>query len=166
MKRNLNDEEGFTFIEALVSLLISSFVLLLLTTGIHQAHSIKSQLTAKSSRPTAESIVSQRQIEWHIFLNQLENYLTDSKNPQVASRAIRVEEWDEEKKDWLDVMYEPPKSNNSRISRFKNNGNVTMLTGVASRTFQKNGGWLLIEVTFQNNEHYQGRIWIDSWVND
>lgn len=166
MKQILNKEEGFTYIEALVSLLVSSLVLLLLFAGINQAKSIQTNIKTNASKSTSNLIEGNRQIEWHQFLNQLENYLEGTKNPQVASRAIYVKEWDEEKQRWLDITYQPPKSNPSKISRFKSNGNVTMLTSVHTRTFKKNGGWLHVEVLFHNNETYSGRIWIESWAEE
>lgn len=164
MKYFLKNDEGFTLVEALVSLTVSTFVLLLLMTGIQQAFLLKANLVGNSSSYTSNNIVSNRQVEWHIFLNQLENYLRGSKNPQVVSRMILVEEWDEDEQEWFNVTYEPPESNISRISRFKKNGNMIMLTGVSHRTFKKEGGWLLIEVKFQNNEVFNGRVWVESWV--
>lgn len=166
MTHNLSKEEGFTFIEALVSLMVSSFVFLLLLGGIIQAQRIQTSVKSSATQASSDLIVGKRQIEWHQFINQLAYYLEGTKNPQVTSKLMIVDEWDEKNQKWVAVTYKPPESSLTKISQFKNNGNVTMLTGVRTRTFKKENAWLHVNVTFLNDETFSGRIWVESWAEE
>lgn len=163
MKPILSKEEGFTLLETLLSLMISSFVLLLLTGGLLTLVKMRdtmvshAQTSAKSNQMTGD-----RQVEWHIFLNQLENYLQGSYGAEVTLNNIYVKEPVDFETDYQEVNY---RIDGSRInfSRREKNGYQRMLTELEKIDFTRVGGWLEAEVLFLNGEAFSGRIWIASW---
>lgn len=164
MKWTLNNEEGFTLLETLLSLLISSLVILLLTGGILQVVAIRENVSNNAQESSRSHVITgDRQVEWHIFLNQLENYLQDSFEPQVVPHYIQVKEEEAGTKEQILVRYSQD-SNERNLSRKAANGNQRMLTGIKRIAFKRAGGWLTVEVTFINNDRYNGRIWLESWV--
>lgn len=165
MNINLTKQDGFTFLEALISLVISSMVLLLVTSGIVQAKKLKETLILDSAPTTTQTTISaDRQIEWHLFLNQLEVYLAETNNPKVSKNAVMVDEWDNESGRYDTISYLRPDSNRTVLIRRKNNGNHRLLTGIETIEFTlKNKATLILDVKFRNGESYTGRIWVDSW---
>src|SRR5699024_7811643 len=110
---------------------------------------------------------SSRQIEWHLFLNQLEHYLQGSSEPIVGKNYLEVREMDEENNHLVRVIYKRPDSGSKRtLLRYKNNGKIRLLTGIETIDFSKEGGWLTLNVKFRNNESYTGRIWVESWIEE
>lgn len=166
MKSILKNEAGFTLLEMLVSLLISSVIILFLVAGINQAHTIRSELIVSTNMINKETYVGHRQIEFHMFLNQLETLLEGTINPIVGDFEIFVDEWNEERENYEKVIYRSPKSNTSRIIRVKNFGNEPLLTGVLNKFFRRMGNWLFIDITFQNGETYSAKIWVASWGDE
>ena len=169
MTTNLNKENGFTLLETLIALMMTSAILMLLTGGLLQVNIMNKQLIQHSQhqKETADVVAGDRQIEWHLFLNQLETYLQGTINPEAVSRNLRVKEYDDEKEKWIIVDYRQPFEGSTRnIHQFKNNGNVRMLSGVESPGFHQEGGWLTLNFKFRNGEYYTGRIWVESWVKE
>ena len=167
MKLNLTKQTGFTLLEALIALLISSLVMLLLSSGIIAAGKMKETLIHDSQSVTDRShlVSGNRQIEWHLFLNQMEKYLEHTKNPQVFQEHILLEEWEEETNKYVDTRYDQRGSKNNFI-RSKNKGNNRMLTGIRTVRLKQKGGWLLLDFTFRNGENYQGKVWVYSWSEE
>lgn len=165
MRWILKSEQGFTLIETLISLFVSAFVLLLLTGGILQIVAVRDTLisNAQESR-RANSITGDRQVEWHIFLNQLENYLQDTYEPVIGQNEFEVKEPTNTDRGNRVVFYRRDATNKTNFSRRTINGNHRMLTGVNNIAFNQSGGWLLIEVFFMNGDQYTGHIFIDSWI--
>lgn len=169
MNINLNDEKGFTLLEAMIVLMLTSSILLLLTGSLLQANSINQKMVSDAQfYPETQNTVSgDRQIEWHIFLNQLENYLQGTFNPKVSRSYLEVSENDESLDRPKQVIYKQPDSGNRRtLLQYKNNGNVRMLTSIEKPGFSKDGGWLILNFKFRNGETYTGRIWVDSWIEE
>lgn len=171
MKKNLKDELGFTLVEALISLVISASILMLLSAGILQSKIIKSKLIDESQnileKEEGNLVVGNRQIEWHLFLNQLEHYLNGTINPQVGTYIVVVDELDIDTLNYVQVFYRKSGTNNSIFIRSKKNGYQPLLTRVHTLTFRlEENGWLRIECIFRNKEVYVGRIWIKSWVEE
>jgi competence protein ComGF len=165
MKLNLTREEGFTLLEALAALMVSSMIILLLSSGITQAESIREVIVNDSEQMGEDSdlVRGDRQIEWHLFLNQLENYLEDTRNPYVSRLYFTVEEWDERVGDYVTVRYER-RGSLENFTRSKRGGNNRMLTGIVGLAFEQQDGWLLLDFQFRTGEKYLGRIWVDSWT--
>jgi len=167
MKSILNKEDGFTLLEALIALMLSSMIILLLSGGLLQMDKIRDVIISDSQvvADASGTVEGDRQIEWHLFLNQLENHL-DGTNPRdVAASEMSVEEWDEETQKYINVRYGVAKTSTSNFIR-DNRGYNRMLSGISNYTLTRQGGLLLLDFTFQNGENYKGRIWIDSWAEE
>jgi len=167
MKSILNKEQGFTLLEALIALMLSSMIILLLSGGLLQMDKIReviisdAQLVADASG----TVEGDRQIEWHLFLNQLENHLEGSTPHNVQANEMNVEEWDEKTQKYINVRYGVAKTSNNNFIR-DNRGYNRILSGISNYTLTRQGGLLLLDFTFQNGENYKGRIWIDSWAEE
>ncbi|MDN6196303.1 MAG: ComGF family competence protein [Atopostipes suicloacalis] len=168
MKVNLNsNESGFTLLESLIALIVSSFILLLLNAAILQLNKIKDFVIvdAQNLSSSPNKIHGSRQIEWHIFLAQLESYLKDTELITWNTQRITVQEKDE-KKEWQDVRYGRALSGNKNFYRNNNNGYNEMLIGIQEFTINLSNNCLILSCTFQNGENYEGRIWIESWLEE
>lgn len=167
MKSNLTKEAGFTLLEALISLMLTSMIILLLSTSITQAGSIQEVLIndSEESGKNSDLVQGDRQIEWHLFLNQLENYLKGTKNPYVTRLYFTVEEWDEERDRYVTIRYER-RGLLENFTRSKIGGTNRMLTGINNLEFEQQGGWLLLKFQFKTGEEYLGRVWVDSWIEE
>lgn len=169
MNMNLNNESGFTLLEALIALMMTSSILLLLVGSLLQANTINQKVITNSQhyQETKNTVAGDRQIEWHLFLNQLENYLQDSFNPIANNGHLEVSEIDEKTNRLTQVVYRQPDSGSRRsILQYKNNGNIRMLTGVERPEFIVEEDWLTLNFKFRNGEIYTGRIWVESWAEE
>lgn len=168
MKPHLSTEEGFTLIEALIALMISSLIIVFLTGSILQIKKINDVFLsdAQSSERSQTLIANDRQMEFHIFLNQLEFYLQGTTDATVGESYISLMEWNEAGKLYERIRYQLPMSNAHNFTRVKKGGNHRMLTEVANLLMKKDGGWLSVQVKFLNAEVYKGRIWVESWVEN
>lgn len=169
MRLNLQNEEGFTLIEALLSLVITSFILLLITSGIMQTQVIKDEIIADSVMINHhhDTVSGDRQIEWHIFLNQLEYYLQGSKNPQAKSDLFIVDEWDEEENKFKEVSYKRTNTNRRVLFRSESGGTQYMLVGAYRIKFKlEENGWLVVTNSFDGIKEYQGKIRVRSWIEE
>lgn len=166
MKSNLNTEEGFTLLEALIALMLSSLIVVLLSGGILQIRKMNEVLVsdAQSLEESSIKVLNDRQMEFHLFLNQLELYLQETINPNVGKNFIELQEWDEPSKKYERVRYHIPFTNTRNFTRVKNGGNHRMLTEMKTISLNRSGGWLSIEVIFLNSEKYAGRIWVETWL--
>jgi len=164
MKSILNKKDGFTLLEALIALMLSSMIILLLSAGLLQMNKIKEVIISDSQLVSANSdvIEGDRQIEWHLFLNQLENYLEGTKLRYVREREMSVSEWDEDEGKNVVVYYR----GGGNFARAKTNGYNRLLSGISHYTLARQEGLLLLDFTFLNGENYKGRIWIDSWAKE
>ena len=169
MRLNLKKEEGFTLIEALLSLVITSFILLFITSGITQTQLIKDEIIADSVMINHhhDTVSGDRQIEWHIFLNQLEHYLQGSKNPQVQTDLLIVEEWSEEENKYVRVYYRRPETNFRVLIRSQGGGTQYLLLGAYRIKFKlEDDGWLVVTNSFDGIKEYQGKIRVRSWIEE
>lgn len=165
MNSILKDEQGFTLLETLLSLLISSFVIMLLTGGLLNVVAIRDTLVNNAQKSgNTNQITGDRQVEWHIFLNQFENYLQGSYEPEVSSNHIHVKEENSNEKGYQNVYYRIDGST-SNFSRRESNGYHRMLTNIQKIHFtHEENGWLEAETLFANGQTFSGKIWIESWL--
>lgn len=160
----IKNEDGFTLLESLISLIIATIVLLLLTAMLSEMTQIN-QLIIKDAQTipsTSKKIIVSRQIEWHLFLAQLENYLEGTELLSEELNKISVSEKVDGKKQT--VQYGQAYSGNQNVYRRNNNGYNELLTSIETFTMTVAGDCLHLSVKFQNGEAYQGRIWIDGWT--
>lgn len=169
MRFIFRNEEGFTLIEALLSLLVTSLIVFFFSIGIMQTQAFKDKIISDSTMINHDqNIVSgDRQIEWHLFINQLEYFLQGSKNPVAQSDLFVVEEWDEVSKTFNIVRYRRPKETRRVLIRSKRDGTDYFLLGVHRVNFKlEDDGWLVITNSFDGIKEYQGKIRVSSWVDE
>lgn len=163
-----NSESGFTLLESLIALMLSSVILLFLSSGIMQLNNINELVIADAQAiSTAKSkIKGSRQIEWHLFLNQLEGYLKNTQLMNYTSDTIIVMEEDFESTESNMIKYGRSKTGNQNFYRSNNNGYNAMLTDIKKVNLTVDNQWLILSFLFQNDEEYNGRIWVQSWKEE
>lgn len=129
-----------------VSLSITSLCFLLLSIGIVQIKELN------------KTIKTDKQIEWHLFLNQLDHYLIDSQFTSNSDTVLRVVERVDGK--FQNVRYQ--KSGTKFIRRL-NKGTQPLLMDIQTINITKHENTILIKGIFNNGETYQARIWVNSW---
>lgn len=167
MKVSLSsDEAGFTLLEALISLSITSMILLLVMSGVLQVKAINEYLImdAQSIHDQSIKIKGSRQIEWHIFLNQLEYYLKDSKLVEISREHFIVDEWNPASKAYERVRYHRTHGGMRHFRRSKASGNIAMLTEIKDFELEQVDGWLILRFQFRNNEEFTGKMRVESWM--
>lgn len=171
MKFNLNpkqlslktNEAGFILLESLLALMLSSVTLLVLTATVSQLQQMRDLIIQDAQTvPTAKSIIyGSRQVEWHLFLTQLENYLQGTKLQRYNSYEITVSEIIDGKEQ--NVRYGQALSGNLNFYRRNNNGYNELLTNITKMQLDVSGDCFNLACEFQNGEHYEGSIWINGW---
>lgn len=144
--------------------MVSSLVLLLLTGGLLQIIAIRKTMTsyAQEVSNNTEMIKGDRQVEWHIFLNQLEYHLQGTYEPEAQGSTLTVKEKMNTTQGYRIVRFKRD-TNNVNFSKQLNSGNERMLTSIRSLQLNVENEWLILEVTFLNGEKYTGKINVDSW---
>lgn len=132
-------EEGFTLIEVLLSLSIVSLCVVLLSFFTSQSKSLQ------------ERINTDRQIEWHLFLNQAEYELEGSYKVSVNLDSMTVEkENDQGHKET--IKYQKYLSLLRR--QVGGEGHQPLLTDLKSLQFKTKENKVIITVKFNNEETY------------
>lgn len=140
----LKNNKGFTLVESLFALMVNSLVLLLVGT------------TLQTMLKTEDFMENQKQnIEWHIFLNQVENDVTDKKMTKVLPYEVILEE--NQTKDKITYTLSAAK-----IRWLRNGtGYVPMLNEVKNVKFHEIENGLLIESHFKNGQILRGSMAIE-----
>lgn len=169
MKRSLNRQEsGFTILETLIALMLSSITLLFLSSLMLQLTKIH-ELVIADAQPLSISkdrIRGSRQIEWHIFLNQLERYLEDTNLIDHTFDSFTITEGLDVGNSLSPIQYGRARSGSQNFYRSNNRGYNEMLTGIQEVYLEIDNQWLMLNVSFQNDESYEGRIWVESWKEE
>ncbi|MDZ7834857.1 MAG: competence type IV pilus minor pilin ComGF [Alkalibacterium sp.] len=87
-------DKGFSLLEVIIALSIVSSCVLLFSFAISQVQ------TARAS------VKDDRQIEWHLFINQLENDLHDSREVIAGKDGLTFEKFSEKNAKWERIKYE------------------------------------------------------------
>lgn len=162
-----SNESGFTLLEALIALMLSSVILLFLSAGLLQLTKFNELIVtgAQTMSIRETRVKGNRQIEWHLFLNQLEGYLEDSHLVSSTIDTLVVEE--ESGGDQPNtVKYGRAKTGQRNFFRSNKSGYNALLTDVRSFHLKVDDQWLILNFLFQNGEEYKGRIWIESWKEE
>lgn len=149
--KNIYSEEAFTLLEVMVALSITSLVLILLSVGVTHF------------KYTKDNIEVDRQLDWHLFINQMEYYMNNSEFILVTPNRLVVKEVDPRTSSTMTAEY--IKVNRNFIRRV-NNGTQPMLMDVKNVSFYKSSSIIKIASEFNNGEHYQARIRVNSWDED
>ncbi|SEL16080.1 competence protein ComGF [Carnobacterium iners] len=147
-------EEGFTLLESIVSLYVLVICILLISYAASQYQTIRKQ------------IFLDRQLEWHLFLNQFEY---DSKQlvfKDITTSRVRFEEFDRIGKTQRVIVYQKDLKKTNLIKTTELGGYQPLLMKVSKVTFSKKGNFLVIEVLFSNKESYKAQLKITQPVEE
>lgn len=147
--KSFKREEGFTLLELLVALSVSSICFLLLAIGVNQIRRIH------------EEMKNDPQIEWHLFLNQLEHYVQDSEFVRVEKDALVVRKAREDNGRMEQISYS--RYNNMIRRQVFGEGHQPMLMHLRSFTFAKEKEMIILQAEFQNGDSYRARLNVRSW---
>ncbi|MGP5428722.1 competence type IV pilus minor pilin ComGF [Enterococcus malodoratus] len=134
--------KGFTLLESLVALLMLSGILLLLSGLIQHAHKMEQALSGY------------HQLEWEIFLLQLDNELHEVKYIGTSQTEISTEI--ESKGKMVPLVI---KKVNNRIIKRQSGGNQPLLMGVNQFVCQEKNNGVDFVVTFTDGRKKEG-TWI------
>lgn len=138
----MSKNSGFTLLECLVALLMLSGVLLLFSSLIQHAHKME------------QSLSGYHQLEWEIFLLQLDNEMENVKYKQ-SSRGEIVGETESEGRTVTVVI----NTVNKKIVKHQSGGYHPLLTGVKEFVCQENNQGVDFRVTFTDGKQKSG-TWI------
>lgn len=147
-KSSILDQKGFTLIEAVAALFILVLCISLLNFVTTQYQTIRKQ--------TFED----RQLEWHMFLNQFEYSLEGLVFVKAKSNELQFNLLDEKGQFKETIYYE----RNYAVVRRRtgSGGHQPMLMQVKSISFSQNDSFIEIEVTFLNQETYHAQLSIEA----
>ncbi|MFC6463833.1 competence type IV pilus minor pilin ComGF [Marinilactibacillus sp. GCM10026970] len=132
-------EKGFTLIEVLLSLSIVSLCVVLLSFFTSQSKSLQDRIN------------TDRQLEWHLFLNQTEYELEGSTRVSVDSDNLSVEK---ENKQGHKETIKYQKYLSLLRRQVGGEGHQPMLTDLKSLQFKTKENKVTITVKFNNEETY------------
>lgn len=133
---------GFTLLESLVALLMLSGILLLLSGLIQHAHRMEQALSGY------------HQLEWEVFLLQLDNELDDAEYITTTHNEISTKVEDKGKMVPLIIQ-----KVNKKIIKRQSGGNQPLLTGVDQFVCQEKNQGVDFVVTFTDGKQKEG-TWI------
>lgn len=151
MRKNMyRNEEGFTLIEALLALFVTSIIFLLMASGIFQGRQLQ---------PLVED---HSQLEWHLFLNQFEAYLKDSEFVRLTRRKLQTKEKTSTSKRPVAISYQ---QNNQAFIRTKASGAgyQPLLLNVKHINFSRQQDQIEITVEFLDHSKRTGKLFIKEW---
>ena len=146
-KHLAHDQKGFTLIEALAALFILVLCIALLNVVTTQYKTIRKQ--------TFED----RQLEWHMFLNQFEYSLEGLVLVNTKPNELQFKLLDDKGQFKEMIYYE--KYENLVRRRTGAGGHQPMLMKVKSINFVEKKSFLEITVTFSNQETYHAQLGIE-----
>ncbi len=138
----MSKNSGFTLLESLVALLMLSGILLLLSGLIQHAHKMERAMSGY------------HQLEWEIFLLQLDNELSEVNYIGTTQTEISTEIEDKGR-----VVPLVIKKVNRRIIKRQSGGNQPLLTGVDQFVCQEKNHGVDFIVTFTDGKKKEG-TWI------
>ncbi|GEK91355.1 competence type IV pilus minor pilin ComGF [Alkalibacterium kapii] len=137
----MKNDKGFSLLEVIITLSVLSSCVLLLSFAISQIQTSRSL------------IKDERQIEWHLFINQLEYELRESETVRTTKSELTLIKTDPSDQLKKTITY------NRRFSIIRrqvdSQGHQPILLEVKSIEFGLLDEKLTIEVIFQNDETYQ-----------
>lgn len=138
--KHLRSTKGFTFLEMLVALAIISLSFLLISIGVKNIQALHLHQ------------YEDKQLEWHLFLNQWKAYLKEEDFKAIYPTYLESEI------DGVKVLYEQPRTNSTVFIRRKSGGNQRLLSGIEDLSIKKASSHHLIQVDFQTGERYEAFV--------
>jgi competence protein ComGF len=148
------NEKGFTLLETLFALFVTSLTVLLLSQA------------ATSAQQISAAYQSHAQLDWHIFLNQIEYDFEKSKNFKIDKKfnnnRIIYDRWYEEEKRYKTNSIEFYTNNGESMlrQRVNNKGHQPILMNVNSFhvSFEEDIEEIIIKITFESGESYEAYL--------
>lgn len=148
------DKKGFTLLETLFALLVTSLTVLLLSQ------------TTNSAKQIAAAYQSNTQLDWHIFLNQIEYDFENSKNFRVEKvrnhSKILYDRWyeDEGRYQTNSIEFYTSGGESMLRQRVNNRGHQPILMNVRSfqALFEEDIQEVIIQIKFKSGESYEAYL--------
>ena len=140
----LLNNKGFTLLESIIALLVFALCFSLFSLAVKQVQSIHNVQQ------------SDRQLEWHLFLNQFEFDLKENKLEEVTKEQVVFNQYIEKTAGTERVSYK--RNSQKLIRQVSSQGYQPMLMKLRTLNFTLNGNFLVIQVEFMNGEIYQSQI--------
>lgn len=140
----IHDRSGFTIFETMCALFVLLLCVSLLSFAFTQYQNIRQQT------------FNDRQLEWHLFLNQFEYSIKDLVFAESNSRRAVFEKRDVNRNRTDQYIYERNLTTLRKTSW--NGGHQPMLMETRSVSFSLNGSFLQIDTTFLNDETYSAQV--------
>ncbi len=148
------DKKGFTLLETLFALFVTSLTVLLLSQITHHAEKI------------AAAHQSHAQLDWHVFLNQIEYEFENSKNFRVEKdhnhSKVLYDRWYEDEKRYQTSSIEFYTSSGESMlrQRVNNRGHQPILMNVNSfhALVKEDRQEIIIQIKFKTGESYEASL--------
>lgn len=134
---------GFTFVEALVSLLFVAACCLLFSNLVKMTPLILGNIEGTEEK------------NWHIFLIQLQNEIQAGQLLQTTEQQILF--LNEAKQQKMSIGFK----NEKIIKQVDNKGYQPLLMNIKMLSFAQEGEELLVKVVFASNQSYEGKIFLN-----
>ena len=141
-------------IESVVALFVLVLVVSLISFTASQYQSIRKQTFLD------------RQLEWHLFLNQFEYETRDLLLKDVTPSKVTFEEQDASGKVKRIMVYQKDLKKTHLIKTTESGGYQPLLMKVSKVTFLKKGDFLEVQVLFSNKESYGAQVKITQKVEE
>nr|WP_281173148.1 competence type IV pilus minor pilin ComGF [Carnobacterium funditum] len=148
------NEQGFTLLESIVSLYVLVICVSLIGFTASQYQSIRKQTFLD------------RQLEWHLFLNQFEYEIKELVFKDITASKVRFEEQDAAGRVRRLIVYQKDLNKTTLIKTTESGGYQPLLMKVSRVTFTKNGDFLVIQVSFLNKESYKAQVKITEQIKE
>lgn len=134
LNKSKRNQKGFTLIESLFSLFVTSLILLLVNSLFHTIQKMQ------------ENIVHEKNSEWHIFLNQVEHDLSNKKLIDQTSQYLQFQE------EGTNSYYTYEFRISELIRKKERTGYLPLLTEIRTVNFQDSPGGIFIQGEFGNKQ--------------
>lgn len=114
--------------------------------------------TASQYQTIRKQTFLDRQLEWHLFLNQFEYDIKDLVFKDATSNKVRFDERDTSSNVKRIIVYQKDMKKTNLIKTTESGGYQPLLMKVSKVTFIKKGDFLIIQVVFLNKESYKAQI--------
>lgn len=148
------DKKGFTLLETLFALFVTSLTVLLLSQ------------TANNTEQIAAAYQSNAQLDWHIFLNQIEYDFEKSKNFRVEKERNRnkilYDRWyeDEVRYQTNSIEFYTSGGESMLRQRVNNRGHQPILMNVSSfhASLEEDMQEVILQIKFKSGESYEAYL--------
>lgn len=140
----LTNNKGFTLLESVIALLVFALCFSLFSMAVKQVQSIHNAQQ------------SDRQLEWHLFLNQFEYDIKELKLKEVTEEEVVFKRYIADTGEAEYISYKRTLQKLLRKVNYK--GYQPMLMKLRKVNFKLNGNFLVVQVEFINGETYQSQI--------